>query len=296
MSEKFKCFYLVCLDHGDDINYVVARNPSLKEARGIAEKAKKEWPSQKVYITLEKVPAKNPFGQVTDSLRDLDLDYSYTKKKNPVNDRCICGGEYGACVGELSCRCNPLAKCKRVDKVTEKPLPFQEDTVAPRRRKPKLSKATLQIEKVYRGVTEVKIPEWAPDEIFGITYEEIPNYLHASLKPGVTFEVLASLDIQNPDDMVIEFVQTNPAEEFDEEEFDDLDEDEEEEEDDEDFDDEEDSEEDLDDGDEDSFDEDFDEDEESPEHFESDEEDDEDFDAADEEDYQENPSLKEEQN
>lgn len=283
MSEKFKSFYLVCLDHGDDINYVVARNPSLKEARSIASDAKKKWPEQKVYITLEKVPVENPFGQID----SLDLEYSYTKKKNPVNDRCVCGSEYGECVGELSCRCNPLAKCKRVDKVTEKPLPFQEDTIAPRRKKPKLTPATLEVVKVYRGVAEVKIPEWAPDEIFGITYEEIPGNLHSKLKEGNSFQVLASLQVEDPDEMVIEFMQTNPDED-EEDEFEDLDEEEDEAEDD---DSEEAEEDDLEDSeDSDDFDEEFDEDENEEDYDDSSEQDDEDFEEADEEDeYQDNP-------
>ena len=121
-NNGFKCIYLVCIDYKNDINHVIGRNPSLKKARKIASDARTKWPDKDIYISVEKI-LENPM--ITDSVRDMGLEYSYPKSvavatsaasvsRNP-GAICICGKQTGECVGELDCRCNALAKCKNID-------------------------------------------------------------------------------------------------------------------------------------------------------------------------------------
>ena len=196
---QFKRFYLVCLDHGDDINYVVARNPSLGEAETAAEEARKNWPGKDVYITVEKIPVNNPL--------NMGLNYSYTKP-NPASV-CLCGRQSGECVGNLHCKCNPLANCKRVDQHEINPMDYESQYL---RKNPKLSPATMEIISVKR-VIEVKIPEWS-DEIFGLPPSDLSPDVRQEIKPGSILQISVNLDASQAEDLIIQnpkLLQQNPS-------------------------------------------------------------------------------------
>lgn len=96
MSAQFDTYYLICIDHGDDINYVLHRTMDLVEARTEVKRFQKANPKHDIYLTMEKVASKKAVAA-----------------KNPVE--CNCGYGVGQCIGFLSCRCEQLASCKRVD-------------------------------------------------------------------------------------------------------------------------------------------------------------------------------------
>jgi len=95
----FDTKYLICIDCDKDTNYVVASCTSKGRAREKAKLARKKWPDQEVYITLEKV-------------------YRYPDLSDDVMI-CVCGGEIGGCVGNLRCRCSAVSLCKKVDREGE---------------------------------------------------------------------------------------------------------------------------------------------------------------------------------
>ena len=113
---KWHFVFLVCEDHGDDINYVVARIPSSSEpldedwklAISEVERNKKQYPKSSFYITVEKVP--------------VDRFESYG---------CLCEKGTGECVGDLGCQCSPLASCKRVDQESHNPMEYWKDPEEP---------------------------------------------------------------------------------------------------------------------------------------------------------------------
>ena len=126
MSENsFKCIYLVCVDHSNDINHVIGRNPSLKKARRIASDARSKWPEREIYISVEKI-LKSPFVQnsTPTQMYTKPVEEATTAAKNPVesDEVCICGARKGYCVGNLNCRCNALAKCKNIDLTKDNPF------------------------------------------------------------------------------------------------------------------------------------------------------------------------------
>jgi len=108
MRDGFIPHYLVCLDFDPDMNYVISRHSVLEEARDSVRNVRRRFPNYDVYLTQEMVLRQNP--QIANSLVDMGLEYSYNPKK-----KCGCGKSYGKCVGDLSCRCNPIDECKRVD-------------------------------------------------------------------------------------------------------------------------------------------------------------------------------------
>jgi len=96
MHHRFKTVYLVCVDHDNDINYVIARDASLKKARAVVERARMQYPDNEIYITPEKIPV-------------------YAVAANPDEDLCGCGAKPGRCIGNLSCPCDGLDLCKNTD-------------------------------------------------------------------------------------------------------------------------------------------------------------------------------------
>lgn len=103
MDIEFQDWYLVCaeIESEDEeetsLNHVICRRPSLSSAKRAAKIISNKT-GFKLYITPEKLI-------VSEELDDL-LD---------MQD-CACGEDFGACVGDLSCKCGPIDKCKRVDK------------------------------------------------------------------------------------------------------------------------------------------------------------------------------------
>jgi len=196
--QKFKTLYIVCIDLQDDINYVVARNPSLRKARKIAKKVENEWPEHEVYISLEKIPVLNPLGQ--NNLANIGLEYEYSKSsyKNPL-DRCICGAGYGECVGNLSCKCNPVAKCKNVTT-----NPYDSLSNFAFNSKQALTEVDINVLDVRRGVVEVVIPKWDPDESFGVSPNEIPIQIRENIESGITLVGNVNLTAESIEDLVID--------------------------------------------------------------------------------------------
>lgn len=205
MLEKFRSVYLVCVDMGDDINHVLARNSSLKKARKIAEIAEKKYDSP-IYITMEKI--------TTSNLIKEDSDYSKSIS------RCICGSNQGGCVGNLNCKCNALAKCKNVTRDPYRSLVNQ--SFSPKK---ELSSATIKVIDVRRGIVEVVIPEWNEDESFGLSSEEIPAEIRSMLEPGLMLSGDVNLDAGSVEELIIE----NLREFLDDDKDEDLDDDKEEE-------------------------------------------------------------------
>lgn len=100
MRPHFETNYLVCVDHGDDINYVLYRTTDIDDARTAAKNLRTQWPGQEIYLTVEKVAISGKAKKIAE--------------KNPVE--CKCGYGPGRCVGFLSCTCGNLDVCKRVDR------------------------------------------------------------------------------------------------------------------------------------------------------------------------------------
>jgi hypothetical protein len=184
------------LDFGDDINYVIARNPSLMKARKISSKAKKDWPDKEVYITMEKV--------VIEPSDDADDGIAI----NASLELCICGGTYGECVGNLSCKCNALAKCKNV---TRNPLDALSNFSYPHTPKNTLTPTLIKVVDIRRGVVEVTIPEWnerwGQDESFGIAPSDLPPAISRQLRPGIDLVGEVNLNIQDLGKLVIEDIK-----------------------------------------------------------------------------------------
>jgi len=97
MSAQFETHYLVCIDQGDDINYVLHRTTDITEAREEVKIYQKSNPGQTIYLTMEKVASKKSIAA-----------------KNPT--KCGCGYGVGQCIGFLSCKCEQLSMCKKVDR------------------------------------------------------------------------------------------------------------------------------------------------------------------------------------
>ena len=112
---RWQCVFLVCEDHGDDINYVIARIPSGSEpldedwqlANSEVEKGREKFPNSSFYITMEKVP--------------VSSEQSWD---------CFCGKGIGVCVGDLSCKCSPVSTCKRVDQEEHNPMEYWKEEEA----------------------------------------------------------------------------------------------------------------------------------------------------------------------
>jgi len=115
---RWQCVFLVCEDHGDDINHVIARVPSGSDpvdedwelANSEVERNKERYPQSSFYITMEKVPI-----------------------GGAASWECSCEKGIGECVGDLSCQCSPVASCKRVDQEDHNPMEYwkEEETAIP---------------------------------------------------------------------------------------------------------------------------------------------------------------------
>jgi hypothetical protein len=186
MANKFKNIFLVCLDFGDDLNHVVARNPSLKKARFSAEEAKKRWPDNEVYITVEKVLEQN--------LDDEEMLPSPSGNSNN-SQKCICGREKGGCVSNLSCKCSAIAKCKQMNIHLD---PFTTPD------KQELEPTELQIVNIRRGIIEIVIPDWDPEETIGLSPNEIPKDIMPYLEKGVVLEADINLEAGSAEDITIQ--------------------------------------------------------------------------------------------
>ena len=212
MANKFKNIFLVCLDYGDDLNHVVARNPSLKKARSAATEAKSRWPDIEVYITVEKILEKN----------SLDEEFSAPGAYAPTSFnsvKCICGKEEGGCVSNLSCKCPAIAKCKQMKIQLD---PFTETN----NHKQELEPAEINIISIKRGIIEVVIPDWDPEETIGLSPNEVPREIMQQLEPGVVLEADVNLAANSSEDLTLQNLRL--VYESDEEEEEDYDDEEEE--------------------------------------------------------------------
>ena len=191
MPNKFKNIFLVCVDHGDDLNYVLARNPSLKKARQAADEAKNRWPGKQIYISVEKQ-------------FEPGIESGQGSSAGHYRGACVCGKGEGACVSNLSCKCNAIAICKQM-KVELDPFPmgFGSFTTS-QETSPDMESAELNVVSVRRGIVEVSIPDWDPEETIGLSPNEIPQEIMNFLEPGAVLEAEVNLEAANADQIVIE--------------------------------------------------------------------------------------------
>ena len=227
-NDAFKCIYLVCIDHNNDINHVIARNPSLKKARNIASQARAKWPEKDIYISIEKT-LQNPF-EGESSASDSPATYQEGGFQTSLSARdlsskseiCICGKRPGDCVGNLSCRCNALAKCKNLDFSKQNPLEQAYSWGLTTQPPEKLHRTLISVEGLRRGILSIRIPGWDPHQTISISANELPSEALNEIRQGSEhFLAKVNLGAENVDDLIIEFVeivQSNPEieEEIDE--------------------------------------------------------------------------------
>lgn len=190
----FERNYLICLDYGDDINYVVGRHSELEMAKSLADKARRQWPGRDVYITVEKVPRGAPL--VQDNLSELGLDFEYSQ-----NPTCTCGKTSGACIGQLSCRCNALALCKRVEEEIN-PMDYEKHHGF---KKPPLQETDIEVISI-RRVVQVRIPAW-DDGPFGLPLSDFEPYIRTQLREGMHLRARVNLDAERVEDLIIEDIR-----------------------------------------------------------------------------------------
>jgi hypothetical protein len=194
MDKNFKSIYLVCLDQQNDMNYVLARNPSLKKARRAAEKAKTQFPEDEVYITVEKVLKENPVM----SYSGLGLGPNYTA--NLGSNKCVCGHKKGGCVSNLSCRCSAISLCKQMD-TEESPFLMLGSSSDD-----DLEEVEINIVRVSRNLVEVLIPDWADNSI-GLSANDFPRDVLTNLEPGVVLTARINIDAESENDLVLKDIK-----------------------------------------------------------------------------------------
>ena len=190
MDKKFKSIYLVCIDHHNDTNYVLARNPSLRKAREAAQQAKEDFPDKDIYITMEKVLKQN---------EDNKLGKLYYSA-NPGSNKCLCGRRKGGCVSDLSCRCSAISLCKQMDAEEDPYLAIsnsQDDD---------LEEVEINVIRVSRNLVEVLIPDWADNSI-GLSAGDFPRDVLKQLEPGVVLTAMINIDAESEDDLVLKNIQ-----------------------------------------------------------------------------------------
>jgi len=191
MDIEFKSNYLVCIERKEDVNYVVARSYSMKKAEELATVAKSYWPNEEIYISIEKVA-------VNDPLQHLQLESSNNLKRNQ-NQICICGKNIGGCIGNLSCKCSAIASCKQVTE--ENPLDYENYGY---QKAPTLETAFVDVISLKRGILEVIIPEWDPDEAIALQQNEVPTTLKKVIQPGIRLLAEINLDANKVADLIFE--------------------------------------------------------------------------------------------
>lgn len=191
MNLEFKSVFLICIDYGDDTNYVLAKSFSMRKAEYLVDVAKNYFKNNSIYITIEKLAINSPLKDV----QEKDLS---ERVKNPTNI-CICGKNPGGCIGSLSCKCNAIANCKRV--TDENPLDFENYSY---QKKPELESTSVEVVNLKRGIVEVIIPEWDPEEIIGLSPNEIGGDLRKSLSPGLRLIADVNLDASKVSDLILE--------------------------------------------------------------------------------------------
>lgn len=212
MNLEFKSVFLICIDQGDDVNYVLARSHSMKRAEDLADFAKNYFNNRSIYITVEKIAINSP-------LKDLqNKEFIPEKVKNPT-DICICGKNPGGCIGSLSCKCNAIANCKRVTE--ENPLDFENFSY---QKKPNLESTLVEVVNLKRGIVEVVISEWDPEEIIGLSPNEISNDLRKQLVSGLRLIADVNLDAQKVSELILENLRIDHRSSEAEEEIDEEDE------------------------------------------------------------------------
>ena len=209
MDLEFKSVYLVCMERQEDVNYVLARSFSMRKADELGATAKSMWPDEKIYISIEKVAVSDPLGH-------LQLETSSPSIKKNSTDVCICGKNPGGCIGSLSCKCSAIASCKRV--TDENPLDFENFNY---QKNPVLETAYVDVVSVKRGIFEVVIPEWDPEEVIGLSPNEIPTDLRKKLKAypegGIRLLAEVNLEANKVADLVFENLRIYEAPEEQEE-------------------------------------------------------------------------------
>ena len=198
MEKNFKSIYLVCLDQQNDMNYVLARNPSLKKARHAAEKAKTRLPNDEVYITVEKVLKENP--STTHSGLGLGLGAGYTA--NLGSKKCVCGHKKGGCVSNLSCRCSAISLCKQMDTEESPFLMLTSSSLDD----DELEEVEINIVRVSRNLVEVLIPDWADNSI-GLSANDFPREVLTSLEPGVVVTAKINIDADSENDLILKDIK-----------------------------------------------------------------------------------------
>jgi len=225
MSDNFfKSIYLVCVEHGDDINYVIGRDESLKEARSIASSARTKWPEREIYITIEKIMDEPqlfeaiPNSEAIPSSEERPQAYFKPESatspaaKNPSAGReiCICGAERGECIGDLSCRCNSLAKCKNPN--FESGNPYGSNVGWGLSKNPQEMHRTLvRVQDLKRGVLEAIIPGWDPHQVIYLNLNELPSEAVSKIKEGYKyFYAKVNLSADDADNLIIDYLGIGP--------------------------------------------------------------------------------------
>jgi len=217
-NSGFKCIYLICVDHNNDVNHVIGRNPSLKRARTLASNARTKWPDKDIYISVEKI-LENPMISENDSLPELSQPYpmeeedttSDTEELRNPEAICICGKLSGECVGLLDCRCNALAKCKNLDFNRDNPFDTNPGWGLSSELPKNMYRTLIRVEGFRRGIIDTVIPGWDPEQTVSISANELPSEALAKIKEGYKyFYAKVNLDAENVDDLVIEFLEMGP--------------------------------------------------------------------------------------
>jgi len=190
MNKKFKSIYLVCIEHQNDMNYVVARNPSLKKARLAVKEAKKQFPNEEIYITVEKILKENP-----SIIQSLGLGPTYTA--NLGSSKCVCGYKKGGCVSNLGCSCSAISLCKQMDADES---PYLMLSSAPQI--DELEEVEIDIVRISRNLVEVLIPDWADNSI-GLSINEFPRDVLRELAPGVVITAMINIDAESENDLIL---------------------------------------------------------------------------------------------
>lgn len=205
MDKKFKSIYLVCIEHKNDMNYVVARNPSLKKARLAVKQAKEQFPNEEIYITVEKILKENP--NVTQS---LGLGSTYAA--NLGSNKCVCGYKKGGCVSKLGCRCSAISLCKQLDAEESSYFMLGSDPQLD-----ELEEVEINIIRISRNLVEVLIPDWADNSI-GLSINEFPRDVLRELEEGLVITAMINIDAESGNDLILRDIKiAYEDEEIDEE-------------------------------------------------------------------------------
>ena len=128
---------------------------------------------------------------------DSSVDESKAPREQ-ITSKCKCGRDEGDCISNLSCKCPAIAKCKQM-KVYD---PFI--TISTQKVESGLETTEINVINIRRGIIEVIIPDWDPDETIGLSPNEIPKDVMDELEPGVVLEADVNLNAKSAEDLILD--------------------------------------------------------------------------------------------